>query len=175
MDESAVASLSDMQIACLRLVGDLLKTEQIADRLGISPSTVNTHIERAIARLGTPNRREAARLVRAYEKTQAGAEATEPEDWPTGAVAPPIPAAITAIPRPEKSLTEALPLAAAGSPPADHAPSTIAMGRRRNDLTVPQRLMLAVLALMLLCIAIAGLGAAIEQLSHWRSSLAQRR
>lgn len=67
--EKALAKLSQRQIDCLRRVAELKKTEQIAEELGISPSTVNTHIERAMTILGAPSRREAARMVAAMPST----------------------------------------------------------------------------------------------------------
>ena len=143
MDSAGVSRLSERQRACLRLVAQLKKTEQIAAELGISPSTVNTHIERAVATLGVPGRREAALLVLDYEAT-----------------------------RPDKQPTEFTRLARPKPEPAPVIPPEAMMGRRRNDLTWDQRLIVALLALIGLCVAIAGLGAAIEQLSDWRASLA---
>lgn len=167
MDRERLEKLSEMQRACLRLVAQLRKTEQIAAELGIAPSTVNTHIERAITRLGVPNRREAARLVVDYDATCA----KEVSDDAGGAPAESLPLpGYTIAPRPENEPTEELPL----PPDAELTPapvaSTTALGRRRNDLTILRRLLLAVLALVLLCIGIAGLGAAIQQLSQWRAA-----
>ena len=144
MIENRVDKLSERQRDCLRLVAQLRKTEQIAAELGISPSTVNTHIERAVAVLGVAGRREAARLVIA-------ADAKCPDKPPTD---------IPRLPEPEVS---------APLPP----PTPTAWKGRRNDLIWTQRLALAILALVLLCIALGGLGAAIEQLSNWRTSLAR--
>lgn len=178
MSRATVANLSEMQIACLRLVAELKKTEQIAGELGISPSTVNTHIERAIVRLQVANRREAARLVVAHDaahaidKVTVTAAITGPASSTGDAGAAPTAAAATTRSRPEKQPTEELPLPPNVDPAPSLRPSTIGVGRQRNDLTVSQRLLLAVLALVLLCIGIAGLAAAIEQLSHWRASLA---
>lgn len=143
MNGDAVDKLSERQRDCLRLVAQLKKTEQIADELGISPSTVNTHIERAIVTLGARGRRDAALLVQA-------AEARRRQKLPT-------------------EISRLSPPPDAGS--ASEA-STNDARRRRNDLTRTQRLALAILGLALLCIALAGLGAAIEQLSDWRRSLA---
>lgn len=146
-EEVPIARLSTRQLACLRLVAELKKTEQIAAELGISPSTVNTHIERAVTMLGAANRREAARLV-----TQSLPQS------------------------PIKSPTETLRLAERhDTPPFVQAAAVGGKGRQRNDLSWEQRLGLALLALAMLCIALAGLGAAIEQLSRWRTSaLAER-
>ena len=167
MNRGRVEKLSEMQRACLRLVAQLRKTEQIAAELGIAPSTVNTHIERAITRLGVPNRREAARLVVAYDVTcaekvrgDAGGAPAEPSLLP----------GYTITRRPENEPTEELPLSANAERPPIPVTSNTAVGRRRNDLTILQRLLLAVLALALLCIGLAGLGAAIQQLSQWRAA-----
>lgn len=144
MHPGSLTKLSDRQLDCLRLVGQLKKTEQIAAELGISPSTVNTHIERAITILGANSRREAARLVQLAE---------------TG--------------RPEKIPTELPRLSPPAAPiPSVEAPATIGT-RQRNDLSTIYRLAFALICLALLCIAIGGLGAAIEQLSDWQASLAK--
>ena len=193
MEQTAVAKLSEMQVACLRLVADLKKTEQIAGELGISPSTVNTHIERAIARLGVANRREAARLVMAHASEAIAAPSpsapqappetstmAEPAGLPTDTAPTISDTDQRDVPSSSDSRREKLPtekqrlfgaLAAALNPSL----STTAKGPRRNNLTIPQRLLAGFVALVLLCLAIAGLGAAIEQLSHWRASYAVRR
>lgn len=141
VEDDPTTRLTDRQRECLRLVGQLKKTEQIAGELGIAPSTVNTHIERAVALLGAANRRDAARMV------------------------------LVSDTRPEKSPTEIDRLPET-PPPSPTLPPPDALGRRRNDLTWGQRLGLALLALVLMCIGLAGLGAAIEQLSHWRATIA---
>lgn len=143
MDVDAINRLSERQRDCLRLVAQLKKTEQIAAELGISPSTVNTHIERAITILGAKGRRDAALLVREVEAKSR-----------------------------EKRPTEISRLSPSGGSAPRPLPSTEDGRRQRNDLTWTQRLALAMICLVLLCIAVAGLGAAIEQLSDWRSSLA---
>ncbi|WP_210357503.1 helix-turn-helix domain-containing protein [Sphingomonas beigongshangi] len=156
--DKALAKLSQRQIDCLRRVAELKKTEQIAEDLGISPSTVNTHIERAMTILGAPSRREAARMVAAM-----------PLDAPSGrsAPTPALPADLV----PEKSPTE---FSRLFEPVGDLPLPAVAVPElpRRNRLDPLQRMGVALLSLILLCLAIAGLGAAIEQLSAWRSSLA---
>ncbi len=172
MSTDALDKLSDMQIRCLRLVADLKKTEQIAAELGISPSTVNTHIERAITRLSVPNRREAARLVVARDRANAvvagatGARPSAPSINPLDAPQTSLPLVVD---RPEKLPTEESPLSARDKSEAPPA-STQAGGRRRNDLTIPQRLLLAVFSLVLICVGLGGLGAAIGKLSDWRAA-----
>ena len=44
----------------MRLVGEGLSTRMAARRLGISATTVDTHIRSAVLKLGAPNRRAAA-------------------------------------------------------------------------------------------------------------------
>lgn len=148
MTNALISRLSKRQIACLQLVAELKKTEQIAAELGISPSTVNTHIERAMVILGAHSRREAARMV--TSATGETAPDSGPEERPTEfhRLADPHPG--DAIVTPAAALE--LPI--------------------RNRMSPFQRVGLALLALVLLCVAIAGLGAAIEVLSVWRSSLA---
>jgi len=53
--------LSDSQKACLRLVAQGMSSKEIAIELSLSPSTVDTYLKHAIARLGASNRRDAAR------------------------------------------------------------------------------------------------------------------
>lgn len=53
--------LSESQQACLRLVAQGMSSKEIAISLNLSPSTVDTYIKHAIARLGAVNRRDAAR------------------------------------------------------------------------------------------------------------------
>jgi len=58
------SNLSDRELRCLVLVVEHLSSKEIAVRLGISPHTVDQHVRRALHRLGTPTRREAARWLR---------------------------------------------------------------------------------------------------------------
>lgn len=51
------------QLEVLSLVHGGLRTAEIADRLGLSPATVDTHIRGAMARVGASSRAEAARRV----------------------------------------------------------------------------------------------------------------
>ena len=54
--------LTERQQQCLSLVAEGLSTKQIARTLRLSPSTVDNHLQTAIARLGAQGRVEAARL-----------------------------------------------------------------------------------------------------------------
>lgn len=170
MSDQTLDKLSDMQVACLRLVAELKKTEQIAAELGISPSTVNTHIERAIARLQVPNRREAARLVIGWDKARAAASPSASGAGNDSLDASGRPPSEAELSRPEKIPTEESPLSAIVPAAPVEASSAIGRGRRRNDLTIPQRLLLAVLLLVLICVGLGGLGAAIGKLSDWRAA-----
>jgi len=83
-DPALIASLSPQQVACLRLVGELRTSKQIADILGISSHTVDTHLSNAVRRLGAANRMEAARLL-----AEATAKVPVPAPPPASAGAPP--------------------------------------------------------------------------------------
>ena len=100
-DPALIASLSPQQVACLRLVGELRTSKQIADILGISSHTVDTHLSNAVRRLGAANRMEAARLL-------AETTAMVPAPPPVSAGAPP------------QRLTGQSPPVAATPPPALH-------------------------------------------------------
>jgi DNA-binding CsgD family transcriptional regulator len=59
------ANLTDRQIQCLLMVGAGYSSKEIARKLGISPSTVDSHISTATQILGVDDRRQAARLMMA--------------------------------------------------------------------------------------------------------------
>ncbi|WP_176496878.1 helix-turn-helix transcriptional regulator [Sphingomonas sp. HMP6] len=63
MEKGRIAALTKQQLACLRKVAELKKSEVIAFELGISPKTVDAHIAEACRRLGASSRREAARMI----------------------------------------------------------------------------------------------------------------
>lgn len=67
MDGKTYESLTPMERNCLRLARHDCKAEQIAHELGISASTVNTHVFNARRKLGGPSRLTAADMLRAYE------------------------------------------------------------------------------------------------------------
>ncbi|MFA9271570.1 MAG: helix-turn-helix transcriptional regulator, partial [Baekduiaceae bacterium] len=48
----------------LSLVADGLTSRRIAERLGVSPATVESHVRAAMQKLGTRTRAEAAALIR---------------------------------------------------------------------------------------------------------------
>lgn len=61
--------LTKRQRECLRLVGQMRTSKQIAATLGISPHTVDGHVNEAVATLEAGTRYEAARLFLAHEST----------------------------------------------------------------------------------------------------------
>lgn len=63
--------LTAQERECLRLVGLQLSSKEIAGELGISKASVDTYCNRARAKLGVTNRREAAQLVRSLEAAVA--------------------------------------------------------------------------------------------------------
>lgn len=65
-----VDSLSEQQKNCLRLVASGMSSKEIAKETGLTPQTVDTYLKAAIARTGASNRREAARLLAAWELSQ---------------------------------------------------------------------------------------------------------
>ncbi|MGH2455413.1 MAG: response regulator [Candidatus Limnocylindria bacterium] len=64
-DGRALAGLSAREEEVLRLLAEGLTDRQIADRLGISPRTVETHVGSILHKLNVRNRAEAARHYRA--------------------------------------------------------------------------------------------------------------
>ena len=58
-----MTDLSDRQMDVLRLAADGLTTPQIAVELGLSPRTVDTHREHAIAEMGARNMVHAVALA----------------------------------------------------------------------------------------------------------------
>ncbi|MEZ5171897.1 MAG: LuxR C-terminal-related transcriptional regulator [Acidimicrobiia bacterium] len=59
--------LSDRQEVVLRLVATGLTTKEVAERLELSPDTVDTHVTAAVQRLGARNRRHAASMLYSRE------------------------------------------------------------------------------------------------------------
>lgn len=55
--------MSKRQRECLKGVAEHLDSQQIGERLGISPHTVDGHIASAIAALGARSRRDAVRIL----------------------------------------------------------------------------------------------------------------
>jgi DNA-binding NarL/FixJ family response regulator len=62
---ATLAALTAREVDVLRLVAGGLTNDDIADRLGVSPVTVKTHVNRILAKLGAETRAQA--VVHAYE------------------------------------------------------------------------------------------------------------
>jgi DNA-binding NarL/FixJ family response regulator len=62
---TALSALTPREVDVLRLVAGGLTNDDIADRLGVSPVTVKTHVNRILAKLGAETRAQA--VVHAYE------------------------------------------------------------------------------------------------------------
>ena len=63
MEKSVFQKLSERQIQCLVRVAQGQTSKEIAREVGLSPSTVDSHISAAIDRIGATNRAEAAKMV----------------------------------------------------------------------------------------------------------------
>ena len=72
--------LTPKERECLRLVLENRSSKAIARRLGISPTSVDTHIRRARAKLGLRDRYAAARLAAQWER---GDDAPGDAAWPS--------------------------------------------------------------------------------------------
>lgn len=61
-------ALTQRERDCLRLVLDQLSSKEIGRSLGISPTSVDTHVRRAREKLGVDDRYTAAQLLAAWER-----------------------------------------------------------------------------------------------------------
>jgi DNA-binding CsgD family transcriptional regulator len=61
------AALTTSELAVARLVADGLTNREVADRLFLSPHTVNSHLRHVFTKLGINSRVSLARLARDYE------------------------------------------------------------------------------------------------------------
>jgi DNA-binding CsgD family transcriptional regulator len=61
------AAISSSELAVAQLVAEGLTNREVAERLFISPHTVNSHLRHVFAKLGINSRVELARLARDYE------------------------------------------------------------------------------------------------------------
>lgn len=83
-------TLTPKERECLRLVAENRGSKDIARLLGISPTSVETHVRRAREKLGTRDRFAAARLlVRAEEHLDARAARGPRQGAPTAGRFPP--------------------------------------------------------------------------------------
>jgi len=63
--EPVIELLTPRERECLRLVDQHLSSKEIARKLGMSKTSVDTYCDRARRKLGVPDRYEAARMLRA--------------------------------------------------------------------------------------------------------------
>lgn len=82
MNQEQYDSLTPMERNCLRLAHHERKAEQIAHELGITASTVNTHIFSARRKLGGLSRLTAADQLRTYESADASDAPPSPSNEP---------------------------------------------------------------------------------------------
>jgi DNA-binding CsgD family transcriptional regulator len=68
--DDPIATLSEGQKNCLRLVGSGMSSKEIARTTGLTPLTVDTYIKAALAKTGAANRRDAARALAVWELSQ---------------------------------------------------------------------------------------------------------
>ena len=61
------AAMTEAELAVARLVAEGLTNREVADRLFVSPHTVNSHLRHVFSKLGINSRVELARLARDYE------------------------------------------------------------------------------------------------------------
>jgi len=67
---NSFSNLSEAHKACLRLVAKGMSSKEIAQETGLAWQTVDTYLKQANSRIGTSNRREAARAFTAWELSQ---------------------------------------------------------------------------------------------------------
>jgi DNA-binding CsgD family transcriptional regulator len=60
-------SLTTSELTVARLVAEGLTNREVAERLFVSPHTINSHLRHVFAKLGINSRVELARLARDYE------------------------------------------------------------------------------------------------------------
>jgi DNA-binding CsgD family transcriptional regulator len=61
------AALTTSELAVARLVAEGLTNREVAERLFVSPHTVNSHLRHVFSKLGINSRVELARLARDHE------------------------------------------------------------------------------------------------------------
>src|ERR1043166_4020181 len=67
MTDERLELLTPRERECLQLVDQHLSSKQIARRLGMSKTSVDTYCDRARRKLGVGDRYEAARLLRGHD------------------------------------------------------------------------------------------------------------
>ena len=161
-------SLTAKERACLRLVGELKKTEAISFEIGLSPNTVNSYIASAMKKLRARNRREAALMLRAYESQLPEKFVSEPErlvDRPDPSILP-TPAPMQGD---QSRLNDVL-VEMSNEDGSAIAWLSSRLGRNRNDLTVSQRLRAVFMIVMATVVVSFLMFAAFESLQRalWR-------
>ena len=66
-ETSGWAAMTAAELAVARLVAEGLTNREVAERLFVSPHTVNSHLRHVFSKLGINSRVELARLARDYE------------------------------------------------------------------------------------------------------------
>jgi DNA-binding CsgD family transcriptional regulator len=66
-ETSGWGALTGSELTVARLVAEGLTNREVAERLFVSPHTVNSHLRHAFSKLGISSRVELARVVRDYE------------------------------------------------------------------------------------------------------------
>jgi len=66
-EQAGASGLRPRELAILRLYGEGLGTDQIAELLVLSPHTIRTHVRNARRRLGARSRHEALNLLRSAD------------------------------------------------------------------------------------------------------------
>jgi DNA-binding NarL/FixJ family response regulator len=67
LETNGWAAMTTSELAVARLVAEGLMNREVAERVFVSPHTVNSHLRHVFSKLGTNSRAELARLARDYE------------------------------------------------------------------------------------------------------------
>jgi DNA-binding CsgD family transcriptional regulator len=67
LETNGWAAMTSSELAVAQLVAEGLTNREVAERLFVSPHTVNSHLRHVFAKLGINSRVELARLARDYE------------------------------------------------------------------------------------------------------------
>lgn len=67
--DDVASRLSERQRECLSMVADGYSSKEIGRALNLAPSTVDNHLQSALARLGATSRMQAARMLRSDRAT----------------------------------------------------------------------------------------------------------
>lgn len=89
-DGERLRSLSTRERDCLRLVLENYSSKEIGRRLGVSHTSVDTHIRRALAKLGLRDRYAAAEVLAQWEAQEASPADASPASQPPRTGLPPM-------------------------------------------------------------------------------------